>query len=170
VTLRAVAGAVGVAPALIAHYVSSMDEVVADAFAAIVAEELAEMEGIAAGREDPAAATRAVLEALLDEDRRDVTLVWVQSWAFGRRNGSLAGRVRHATDDWRAFLSGLVARGVGAGVFRTRDADTVAAQLLAMIDGLNAHSLVGWQGGPTRLGLLLRSVEVLVEAEPGSLG
>lgn len=170
VTLRAVASAVGVAPALIAHYVPSMDEVVADAFAAIVAGELEEIDRIAEQSDDPRAAMAAVLRSLVVDDRRDVTLVWVQGWALGRRNEALAERVREATRDWRSFLAGLVTRGVSAGYYRTTDAETVAAQVLAMIDGLNAHSLVGWEGDDARLALLLRSVEVLVEAEPGSLG
>ena len=64
VTLRAVAGAVGVAPALVAHYAPSMDELVADTFSRVVGDELAEVIALADGCDSAADALSAVLASL----------------------------------------------------------------------------------------------------------
>src|SRR5690242_10635399 len=69
VTLRAVATEVGVAPALVAHYVPSMDELVADTFAAVVGDELAEVAELAHRASAPVEALSAVLASLLDDGR-----------------------------------------------------------------------------------------------------
>ena len=169
VTLRAVATEVGVAPALVAHYVPSMDALVADTFAAVVGDELTEVIELAGRRASPAAALSAVLANLLDDGRADVTLIWVQSWSLGRRNDALAERVREQMDAWRRFLAGLIDRGRDVGDFRCDDSDAVAAQTLGMVDGLNAHSLVAWQDASERVHLLLRSVEPMLDLPAGSL-
>lgn len=169
VTLRAVATEIGVAPALVAHYVPSMDALVGDTFAAIVGDELAEVEELAAGRGSASDALAAVLASLLDEGRAEVTRIWVQSWSLGGRNDVLAGRVREQMDAWRTFLSGVIERGLAAGEFRCDDALGIAGQILGMVDGLNAHSLVAWQDASERTRLLLRSVEAMLDLPPGEL-
>jgi AcrR family transcriptional regulator len=169
VTLRAVATEIGVAPALVAHYVPSMDALVGDTFAAVVGEELTEVEDLARSRVPGADALAAVLASLLDEGRGEVTLIWVQSWSLGGRNDALAGRVREQMDAWRAFLSGVIEAGRVAGEFRCDDPVAIAGQVLGMVDGLNAHSLVAWQDASERTRLLLRSVEAMLDLAPGVL-
>lgn len=169
VTLRAVATEIGVAPALVAHYVPSMDALVGDTFAAVVGDELAEVEELARSRSGAAEALAAVLASLLDEGRAEVTLIWVQSWSLGGRNDALAGRVREQMDAWRTFLAGVIDDGRRAGAFRCDDPGAIAAQILGMVDGLNAHSLVAWQDASERTRLLLRSVEAMLDLEPGAL-
>lgn len=169
VTLRAIAADVGVAPALVAHYVPSMDALVAETFAAIVGDELAEVEQLGREQSSAASSLAAVLASLLDDRRAEVTLVWVQSWSLGRRNEPLAVRVREQMDAWRAFLAGVLAAGGRTGEFRFDDPDAIAGQILGMVDGLNAHSLVAWQDASERTALLLRSVEAMVDLEAGAL-
>ncbi|WP_169581805.1 MULTISPECIES: TetR family transcriptional regulator C-terminal domain-containing protein [Microbacterium] len=169
VTLRAVATEIGVAPALVAHYVPSMDELVGDTFAAIVGDELAEVAQLARSRGTAAAALAAVLATLLDESRREVTLIWVQSWSLGGRNETLAERVREQMDAWRGFLAGVIDEGRAAGEFRCADHAAIAGQILGMVDGLNAHSLVAWQDASERTRLLLTSVEAMLDLPAGAL-
>ncbi len=143
-TLRAVAAKVGVTPALVAHYRPVMEAFVAEVFTAIVA---AERDEVIASY-DPALDLRAnllrLIETLLDDARDDVAMVWVQSWALGVRNEALAARVRAEMDLWQTALeeliSGALAETSGAGV----DAASSAWMLLAMVDGMSAHSLVRW--------------------------
>lgn len=169
VTLRGIAAEVGVTPALVAHYVPSMDGLVGETFAAIVGDELAEVEQLARERESTAAALAAVLASLLDDRRAEVTLVWVQSWSLGRRNEPLAVSVREQMDAWRSFLAGVLAAGSAAGEFRCEDPLAISGQILGMVDGLNAHSLVAWQDASERTTLLLRSVEAMLELPAGAL-
>ena len=158
-TMRAVATRAGVAPALVAHYRPSMDSFVAEVFGAIVS---AEREEVVAGL-DPAAPLRerlaAVVDTLLDDARDDVTLVWVQAWAAGARNDELAARVRSEMDAWQRALEGVIA--ADAGEIPAERAAGAAWLLLAMIDGMNAHSLVKW-APDDRAGLARRALAAVL--------
>ncbi|MBN9177008.1 MAG: TetR family transcriptional regulator C-terminal domain-containing protein [Microbacterium sp.] len=169
VTLRAVASRVGVAPGLVAHYTDGMETLVADAFGALVSAELAEVAALIAAVDDAAGRIDLLLDTLLDGSRTDVTLVWVQAWGLGARAETLAARVRAEMDDWQRMLAAEVERGMDAGVFARGDADAIAWHLLAIIDGLNAHSLVRWDGQPDRRGLVRRAVAGLLGIAPERL-
>lgn len=147
-TLRAVAAHMGVAPGLVAHYIPSMDDLVADAFGGLVAEELSDVVALISEVEAPRERLALLLDTLLDGSRADITQVWVQGWAMGARNEALAARVRTEMDDWQAAIAAEIRRGMDRGVFVPGDAAATAGHLLAMIDGLNAHSLVRWTAVP----------------------
>jgi len=178
VTLRGVAARAGVTPALVAHYRPNMDELVAETFRTIVATELREVAGMGedgsaegAGRAGAAGATGrlgSLVHTLLDGSRDDVTLVWVEAWALGRRNETLAEAVRQEMDAWHAVLHDLIASGVATGEFAVDDPGAAAWQLLGMIDGLNAQALVRW--GESRGVLLSRALEGMLGLARGALG
>ncbi|MBW8872773.1 MAG: TetR family transcriptional regulator C-terminal domain-containing protein, partial [Leifsonia sp.] len=134
VTLRAVAGRAGVAPALVAHYHPAMDELVASAFTSVVAAELEEVRTLLAAADGPLERLAALLRTLLDGTRDDVTLVWVEAWALGRRNEALAAAVRDQMDAWQALILSVVDEGVASGAFHADDPAQAAWQLLGMID------------------------------------
>ncbi|MHC9045536.1 TetR/AcrR family transcriptional regulator [Microbacterium saperdae] len=143
-TVRAVAQRVGVTPALVAHYRPVMDAFLSEVFGEIVGAERDEvMAGFAAEHGVRENLFRMV-ETLLDGGRDDVTLVWVQAWALGVRNETLAARVRTEMDLWQSAIEEHLARAVAAGEIAASRTDTAAWMLLAMIDGMNAHSLVKW--------------------------
>jgi len=170
VTLRGVAARAGVAPALVAHYHPAMDELVASAFRAVVAAELDEVRGLLAPVDGPTARLAALLRTLLDGTREDVTLVWVEAWALGRRNEALAAAVRDEMDAWQALILSVIGDGVATGEFRPDDPAQAAWQLLGMIDGLNAQALVRWGAGGERGPALARAVEGMLGLERGTLG
>ncbi|WP_345752337.1 TetR/AcrR family transcriptional regulator [Microbacterium rhizophilus] len=159
VTLRSVAARAGVAPALVAHYADGgMDALVADAFARIVGHELAEVAALVS-TEDPRAALAAMIRTLASGERDEVTAVWVEAWALGRRNEALAAAVRAQMDAWQELVRGIVEAGVARGDFRAADPAEAAWQVLAMIDGTGAQGLVRWGSTADRSDLLLRAVE-----------
>ncbi|AZS48461.1 HTH-type transcriptional regulator BetI [Microbacterium oxydans] len=143
-TVRAVAARVGVTPALVAHYRPGMDTFVADVFGLIVAAEREEVIAAFDDTDDLRESLLRLIETLLDADRDDVTLIWVQAWALGARNDALAARVRQEMDGWQSALEQIFARAAAAGAIAAGRADTAAWLLLAMVDGMNAHSLVKW--------------------------
>lgn len=169
VTLRAVAGRIGVAPGLVAHYAPSMDDLVADTFGELVAGELREVVELMARVEQPGRRIGILLDTLLDGSRDDITLVWVQAWGMGARSEALAARVRAEMDDWQSAIAVEIERGMDAGPFVRGDAAAVAWHLLAMIDGLNAHSLVRWNDRPDRRALTARAVAGLLGVDPAAL-
>ncbi len=169
ITLRNVAQRAGVAPGLVAHYYPSVEVLVAGTFAGVVAAETAEVAALVAGARTPRQGLGLLLDTLLDEHRLEVTAVWVEAWSLGRRNETLAVSVREQMDAWQAVIRDLVAAGVASGDFTTPDAESVAWQILGMIDGLNAQALVRWDGVADRHTHLARAVEVMVGAAPSSL-
>lgn len=139
-TVRAVASRVGVTPALIAHYRPVMDDFVAEVFGEIVAAEREEVLGGFVFTGDLRENLQRLIETLLDDTREDVALVWVQSWSLGARNEALGQRVRHEMDLWQSGLEDVI-RCASAGAV---DPEPAAWLLLAMVDGMSAHSLVKW--------------------------
>ena len=162
VTLRAVAARAGVAPALVAHYADGgMDALVADAFTGIVAAELGEVAALVAAEPDPRAALTAMMRTLSGGARDEVTAIWVEAWALGRRNEALAAAVRAQMDAWHDLVRSLV------DPFGVADPPAVAWQILAMIDGTGAQSLVRWGESEDRSELLLRATWGMLGVAPG---
>lgn len=169
VTLRAVAARAGVTPALVAHYHESMEELVAETFVSVVAAEIEEMRALLAAQTDPVSGLAALLRTLLDGSRDDVTVIWVEAFALGRRNGELGSAVRAQMDAWREVIEAVIDGGVAAGAFRAEDPRAVAWQLLGMIDGLNAQALVRWGGAADRGSLLAHALEGMLGLRRGAL-
>jgi AcrR family transcriptional regulator len=165
-TLRAVAERAGVTPALVAHYRPSMDALVAEVFAEVVGEELADVRLVVTGTPGERLAR---LFATILGGRDDVTLVWVEGWAHGRRNPALSAAIAEHMAAWQAFVTGIIADGCREGVFTTDDPDAVAWQLLGMIDGLAAHALARGTDSAPFVARLAQASEVLVGAEPGTV-
>ena len=169
VTMRGVASRAAVTPALVAHYHPVMDELVATTFAAAVAPEIGEVRDLLAAENGPVERIAAVLRTLLDGTRDDVTTVWVEAVALGRRNERLAVAVREQMDAWQALILEVVEEGVVTGEFRVPDAAAAAWQLLGTIDGLNAQGLVRWGGAGERHPLLAHAVEGMLGLDRGAL-
>ncbi|WP_426299856.1 TetR/AcrR family transcriptional regulator [Arthrobacter sp. R-11] len=169
ITLRNVASHVGVASGLVAHYQPNVDALVAGTFTAIVAAETEEVAGMLAALPGPVERLALLLDTLMDGSRLDVTAVWVEAWTLGRRNEALAACVREQMDAWQAVLQAVVEDGVAGGHFETDDPASLAWQILGMIDGLTAQSLVRWGGVSDRGTHLARAVEGMVGAARGSL-
>ncbi|GAA3649612.1 TetR family transcriptional regulator C-terminal domain-containing protein [Microbacterium marinilacus] len=165
ITMRAVAARAGVAPALVAHYAESgMDGLVALAFERIVSRELVDVAAIVAAQPAPRAAMAAMIRTLAGGERDEVTGVWVEAWALGRRNEALATTVRAQMDAWQRLVQDVVDAGVATGDFRVTDPALAAWQVLGMIDGTGAQSLVRWGETGDRSALLLRAVEAVLGA------
>lgn len=169
VTLRSIAARIDVAPALVAHYEPNMEALTASTFAAVVAAETDEVISLLAGLATPRERLAALLETLLDGTRDDVTVVWVEAWALGRRNDALAAAVRRQMDGWQAVVQGVIESGIAAGDFDADDAASVSWQLLGMIDGLNAQALVLWGEANERGSLISHAVEGMLGLRRGAL-
>lgn len=170
VTLRGVAARAGVAPALVAHYVPSMDVLIGRTFSSVVGAEIAEIQTLLATLPTPPERLGRLVRTILDGTRDDVTLVWVEAWALGRRNESLAAEVRAQMDAWQTVIREVIEAGVRSGDFHTDDPSGVAWQLLGMVDGLNAQALVRWGDATDRGSLISHAVEGMLGLERGALG
>lgn len=168
-TLRAVAARAGVASSLVAHYAPSMEELVADTFTSIVASELAEVRAHASAVRAPSVRLRALLETLVDGSRDDVTGVWVDAWSIARRSPALAAAVRAQMTAWHAAIVDAL-RPAAPASMHDRELDRIAAHILAMVDGLNAHELVDYRPSGPGLSLVARTIERELDLAAGSIG
>lgn len=130
------------------------DALVAVTFSRIVSAELAEVKRAVLANPSPLQQLTVLLATLGEAVRLDTDAVWLESWSLGRRNPALGDAVRNEEAAWHAFVAAVVRRGVKSGDFLDVDPDEVAAHLLAVIDGVNAYSLVGYRSGVDRLRLL----------------
>lgn len=146
VTQRAVAQRVGVAPALVTHYVSRMELLVADVFRDIVQEELESVRAeVAAVDGDEVEQVLALLRALIHDFRHDVALVWIDGWSLSRRNDELAAVLVEEARAWEEFVAEILARGDAAGAFSAPEPLALARFVIGATDGLSAQSAV-WAG------------------------
>lgn len=143
-TVRAVAARVGVTPALVAHYRPVMDAFVAEVFGTIVAGERDEVIAAFSPVGGLRASLQRLVETLLDDSRDDVALIWVQAWSLGVRNEPLGERVRAEMDLWQSRLEEVISGAAIADPDDSADPAFAAWMLLAMVDGMSAHSLVKW--------------------------
>lgn len=163
VTVRSVADRAGITQGLVAHYFPSMQELLARIYGDLVGAEVDEVRAVVATDEGDRGRIRSLLETVLDGSRDDVTVLWVEGWALGRRNAELAAAVREQMDAWHALVSEAIVADVRAGVLRVDDVDRAAWRVLAFVDGLGAQSLV--RDAPMRA-----SVEDAVQAVESWLG
>ncbi|MGW9825209.1 AcrR family transcriptional regulator [Brevibacterium pityocampae] len=169
VTLRSVAQRLAVTPALVAHYVESMDELRADTVTRLIDAELTAMRAAAETEPTVLDGLRALLGALFRTPRAASAAVWLGAWTQGLRVPVVAAAVRAQMDDWQEFVTALLARGCAAGEFDTADSDAVAWQLIALADGLNAHSLVSYRDPAAREALLAGVLERSLDLPAGTL-
>jgi AcrR family transcriptional regulator len=168
VTLRAVAARIGVAPALVAHYEPSMEALLAASFTQIVQSELADVSG-GIPAHHPTQALRELISTLLEPGREETTAVWLDAWSLGRRVGVISDAVRQQMDAWQDFVREIVQAGLASGEFVTDEPDTVAWQLVGMIDGLNAQALVHYRDASSRSRLIVRAMELALGLPVGAL-
>lgn len=168
-TQRAVAERAGVAASLVAHYQPSMEALIAETFRSIAREELVEVFGHVSLQRDPVRALRILIVALLDGGRDDINLVWTDAFSMARRHPLLGQEVLEQTHAWHDRLVTLVLRIPADPPLTDAAADRLAAQLLGMVDGLNAHSVIGHRPGRVNVELIAHAFEHELGLETGAL-
>jgi AcrR family transcriptional regulator len=169
VTLRGVAGAIGVAPSLVAHYRPSMEDLVGKTFRTVAEGEVAEVRGIVLAAPDPVTQLGTLLACVADPARDDVATLWADAWSTGRTNAVLATAARDVMDDWQLLATEVVTAGVRSGVMRTDDPDEVGRLLFALVDATNGYALVDYLDRPIREGLVRATVARAVGLDPHAL-
>jgi AcrR family transcriptional regulator len=153
VSLPAVAARLGVHRRTVERMWPSAEALVAMTFSRIVGAELAEVQGDVLGHASPVEQLAELL-ASLAEPVPYLDSLWVESWSLGRRNRALGAAVRTEELAWHTLVASVVRSGIESGDFTADDPDEVATHLLAVIDGVNAYSLVGYDTEVNRLRLL----------------
>lgn len=166
VSLRQVAAEAGVSMGRVQHYFTTKDEMLLFAFRT-VSERVERRIGAAAERLGRPHTVRAVLRALLlemlplDEQGRLEAPIWVAFFGKAVVTPELAAPLR--ADAGR--LVGFVAEQIRAGGNTDADADHEARTLLALVDGLMLHLLVGQTDAATATATVDRHLDRILGAD-----
>ena len=142
VTLRKVAGDLGVTPGLVSHYFSSAEQLITAAFREAAVADLTEARSRVTAASTAADKIDALMDYVLDDCSLDASALWLEAWSLGRRNPALAAQANALTGEWLAFIAEIVRTGSATGELRVADPDVAARRLLTMIDGLGAQKVI----------------------------
>jgi AcrR family transcriptional regulator len=145
--LADVARAIGRSTGTLQHYFGSRDELLAAAFRRLNDTGAEAARGAAAELDDPWARLQSVLDAVLGGGPGDWTAewqVWLEFWAACARDPELRALTGDVYATWRTLIGEAIAEGRRTGAFTPiAPPAEIAAALLALLDGLAVHALLG---------------------------
>jgi AcrR family transcriptional regulator len=139
-TLRRVADELGVVSGLVNHYFPVADDLVAAAFGFAAAGEREGIFAVLSLDASPVAQMRKILALLLDDSTDEISLLWLDAWQATRKRPALRDEVARQMLGWQDRVSGLIGRGVAAGLFDVADARRTATRIMALVDGFSVQA------------------------------
>lgn len=164
ISLRNVAQEAGVAPGLVNHYFPAVDQLVAEAFAQVGAEDMKEQFATIRKESAPVQQMRQYLKSALADEPDSMRLLAVEACYLARFQPLLSDALTVLFDAWDAEMSRLIDEGTRKGAFRSDDPMKSAIHIFALIDGfaLQAAAL-----SRARLGIVR---EMTIQATERELG
>jgi AcrR family transcriptional regulator len=145
VRIARVANRARASTALVHHYFSTREELLAQAL--LQSFELAADERFGAGPASAATATEGLAIAIEEclptegEGEREWVL-WVELWLRAAREPELRPIAGRMYEGYREWVARVIRRGVESGEFREVDPDEVADLAMALFDGLGVRALI----------------------------
>ena len=147
VRIARVANRARASTALVHHYFSTREELLAQAL--LQSFELAADERFVAGPAAAASATEGLAIAIEEclptpgegEGEREWVL-WVELWLRAAREPDLRPVAGRMYESYREWVARVIRRGVESGEFREADPDEVADLAMALFDGLGVRALI----------------------------
>jgi AcrR family transcriptional regulator len=145
VTMRDIAETAGVSTGTVVHYFQDKETVLEAALLDKITDTGITFRAALAG----AHSARERLERLVDaslpatEEVRDEWRLWLTFWGEATRNERLRVVSERQHQRWTRFLARIVREGIATGEFAQLDADMVAPQIAAVIDGLAVQATLG---------------------------
>ena len=107
------------------------------------------------GIDDPVERLRRFVRTTLRSEAgpataRESWLIWVEYWRAAARDEDVSRQWYAVYEQWKDLLRPILSDGSAAGVFRIDDPDAVAAQVLALFDGLCVPMVLGARAMPLR--------------------
>jgi AcrR family transcriptional regulator len=135
-SVRDVAREMGTSSGLIHHYFGSMDELLAEAFGRVAAEELAATVEAMRAERDPVARLANFFSNYSRVDEDWGVQLWLDVWADAARRPALQRTSRRLNQEWQLLVVDLIREGVRAGVMTCRDPEATAWRIISLLDGL----------------------------------
>ncbi len=128
----------GASLGLLNYHFPSKDDVVAEAFAEMITEELAELQEISRLHERPAERLVAFLDQF-DWAGEAGWRLWIDGWGQSVHVDALRGTLARFARGWRAVLVQVIEDGVEQGTWQCADPVDTAGRLVAALDGIGLH-------------------------------
>jgi AcrR family transcriptional regulator len=135
-TVRDVAARMGTSSGLIHHYFDSMDDVLAEVFERVAAQDLEQSRAEMAATPDPTAALATFVRTYTPIDRDWSFQLWLDAWAEAARRPRLQATSQRLNLAWVALLEDTIRSGLVAGQFTSPDPTGAAWRILSILDGL----------------------------------
>ena len=135
-TVRDVAAELGTSSGLIHHYVTSMDDLITEAFERAATEDLERAAAAVGSGSEPIDRLRRFFESYTRADDDSGMQLWLDAWAEAARRPALQQASRRLNEAWQRLLCTLIEDGCEGGVMMSEDPQGTAWRLLSLLDGL----------------------------------
>jgi AcrR family transcriptional regulator len=145
VTMRDIAETAGVSTGTVVHYFGDKETVLEAALLDKITDTGIAFRAALAGAHSARERLERLVEASLPttDEVRDEWRLWLTFWGEATRNERLRSVSELQHQRWTRFLARILREGVAAGEFIMLDADLVAPQVAAVIDGLAVQATLG---------------------------
>ena len=135
-TVRDVAAEMGTSSGLLHHYFESMDDVLAEVFERVAAQDLEHSRAEMAATADPVEALATFVRTFAPIDRDWSFQLWLDAWAEAARRPRLQAASRRMNLAWVDLLAETIRNGLLSGQFTCADPTGAAWRVLSLLDGL----------------------------------
>lgn len=135
-TVRDVAAELGTSSGLIHHYVTSMDELITEAFERAATEDLDRAAAAVGSGTEPIDRLHRFFDSYTRADDDSGMQLWLDAWAEAARRPALQQASRRLNEAWQRLLCRLIEDGCARGVMSSEDPEGTAWRLLSLLDGL----------------------------------
>lgn len=141
ITLRRVAGELGVRPGLVSHYFPAAEELVAEAFTSAT---MAELDSLLPtptehGDDDALHTLRGFLTQMSGPEFDNVSKLWLNARHLSRYSTPLHDQVVSQELLWCRRVEQVIITGVQKGSFRCDDPRAAAVRIMVTVDGTSAY-------------------------------
>ena len=164
-TVRDVAAEMGTSSGLIHHYFSSMDDVLAAAFAEAAGTDLANTEAAMGDCTSAADKLAAFFASYTRNDEAFAFQLWLDAWAEASRRPALGATSERLNVAWQRLIASTVVEGVAEGTMVCDEPDATAWRVLSLLDGLSLQ--LAAHPGVIERGVVLDWAMTALETEVG---
>lgn len=168
-THRNIAAKLGVTHALVVHYEPSIESLRLRVYQDLLQTEFMTVDSQVARHPKAMHKLSELIRVTSRPGREDFAGVWLDGWSLGRRHPETAEAVRHMMDRWQAMVAAILEQGESDGEFNVPGADSCAWEIIALLDGFNAHTIVGYRDPGQYRERVAAPIEARLNVAPGTL-
>ena len=137
-----VAATLGVSPALVFYHFGTKDDLLAEAFAYAVDQDLERIDRAAARGRTATERLRAMVRGYGPTGTAVGWRLWIDAWALAQRDAGIRTVLRRLDRRSRDAFLEIIRDGVADGTFTCPDPEATVVRIAALLDGLSVASLV----------------------------